>query len=109
MVMECESGAGGSKATPPPCHTEMTPLSIVTSVLFPIHVLKQCIVRIVLNMAYLFSRSHFSQILFPCFLHHHCLSILYATNFLAENIFIYLFHKFFPLVLTPAIFGYVEA
>ena len=28
--------------------------------------------------------------LFPSFLHHHCLQILYATNFLIENVFIYL-------------------
>ena len=25
--------------------------------------------------------------LFPSFLHHHCLQILYATNFLIENVF----------------------
>ena len=31
-----------------------------------------------------FSRSNFSKILFPCFLHHHCLSVLYATNPLRE-------------------------
>ena len=26
--------------------------------------------------------------LFPSFLHHHCLQILYTTNFLRENVFI---------------------
>ena len=28
--------------------------------------------------------------LFPSFLHHHCLQILHATNFLRENIYIFL-------------------
>ena len=28
--------------------------------------------------------------LFPFFLHHHCLQILYTTNFLRENVFLYL-------------------
>ena len=28
--------------------------------------------------------------LFPCFLHHYCLQVLYATNFLKENGFSYL-------------------
>ena len=38
-----------------------------------------------------FSKSHFSQmVLFPFFLNHHCHSILYVTNFLLENGFIYL-------------------
>ena len=34
--------------------------------------------------------------LFPSFLHHHCLQILYTTNFLRENVFISCFiHYFF--------------
>ena len=34
------------------------------------------------------------EILFPCFLHHYCLQILYATNFLIWNVvsYMYLFH-----------------
>ena len=28
--------------------------------------------------------------LFPFFLHHHCLQILYTTNLLRENVFLYL-------------------
>ena len=28
--------------------------------------------------------------LFPSFLHHHCLQILYTTTFLRENVFLYL-------------------
>ena len=34
--------------------------------------------------------------LFPSFLHHHCLQILYTTNFLRENVFYILF----PLMYT---------
>ena len=30
------------------------------------------------------------NLLFPFFLHHHCLQILYNTNFLRENVFLYL-------------------
>ena len=33
--------------------------------------------------------------LFPFFLHHHCLQILYTTNLLKENVFYILFHSFF--------------
>ena len=33
--------------------------------------------------------------LFPFFLQHHCLQILYTTNFLRENVFYILFHSFF--------------
>ena len=32
--------------------------------------------------------------LFPSFLHHHCLQILYTTNFLRENVFYILFPSF---------------
>ena len=35
------------------------------------------------------------NLLFPFFLHHHCLQILYNTNFLRENVFYILFHSFF--------------
>ena len=31
------------------------------------------------------------ETLFPCFLHHYCLQILYATNFLIFS-YVYLFH-----------------
>ena len=31
---------------------------------------------------------------FNPYLHHYCLQILYTTNFLIENVFIYLFHCF---------------
>ena len=46
----------------------------------------------------------------PCFLaflHHHCLQILYLTNFLIENVFryMYLFHKFF---LIPNCTSYTD-
>ena len=34
----------------------------------------------VLNILFLINR-----ILFPCFLHHYCLQILYTTNFLIQN------------------------
>ena len=37
--------------------------------------------------------------LFPFFLHHHCLQILYTTNFLRENVF-YILYDFF-LVMFP--------
>ena len=33
--------------------------------------------------------------LFSSFLHHHCLQILYTTNFLTENVFYILFPSFF--------------
>ena len=32
----------------------------------------------------------FFLIIQPCFLHHYCFQILYTTNFLIENVFIYL-------------------
>ena len=35
--------------------------------------------------------------LFPFFLHHHCLQILYTTNFLRENVFYILFHSFLKI------------
>ena len=41
------------------------------------------------------------QPLFPCFLHHYCLQILYTTNFLIENVFIYLYH--FKLMLLAVV------
>ena len=40
----------------------------------------------VLNIG-LFQFSLIIRPLFPSFLHHHCLQILYATNFLIENVF----------------------
>ena len=39
--------------------------------------------------------------LFPSFLHHHCLQILYTTNFLRENVFIsciYIYQQLVPVV-----------
>ena len=42
----------------------------------------------VLNIG-LFRFSLIIQPLFPSFLHHYCLQILYTTNFLIENVFIY--------------------
>ena len=38
------------------------------------------------------------QPLFPYFLHYYCLQILYTTNFLIENVFIYLFHCFLFII-----------
>ena len=35
--------------------------------------------------------------LFPFFLHHHCLQILYTTNFLREDVFYILFLSFFKI------------
>ena len=39
--------------------------------------------------------------LFPSFLHHHCLQILYTTNFLRENVFYILFPSFFFYIGLP--------
>ena len=36
--------------------------------------------------------------LFPYFLNHHCLQILYTTNFLRENAFCILFHYYYFLI-----------
>ena len=38
--------------------------------------------------------------LFPSFLHHHCLQILYTTNFLRENVFYILYYKFVILSIA---------
>ena len=47
--------------------------------------------------------------LFPFFLHHHCLQILYTTNFLRENVFYILFHSFFlNKCMTTSISVYIH-
>ena len=38
--------------------------------------------------------SFLKRPLFPCFVHHYCLQILYSTKFLIENVLSYLFHWF---------------
>ena len=41
----------------------------------------------VVHLLYCQQRCTIESYLFPSFLHHHCLQILYATNFLIENVF----------------------
>ena len=46
------------------------------------------ILEIILLASYALVHHTIVDLLFPSFLHHHCLQILYTTNFLRENVFI---------------------